>query len=169
MTDKNEEPRHENSPEMGEDDPHHQTSATPGEPRDQNQSSEGNAASEFTAEQLAQLQDLIASQGRPQSKGWLRGWLARGLDRGRSFVHAATPPDEETDFDQETVTGRLASRASKHRGLAALAAVMAVLVIGGFWSMILGGGLPLPVVAGIVVAVLVSGLVFGLVLRRRNP
>lgn len=158
MTKKNDKTSHEDSPETDEDVHRDQASGTV----------QGPGVSGFSEEQLAQLQELIAAQDQPPAKGWLRSWLRRNLTRGRSFVHAATPADEDTDFDQETFTGRLAARASKHRGLAALAAVMAILLLGGFWGMILGGGLPLPVVAAIVVAVLCAGLVFGLVLRRRN-
>ncbi|WP_422759317.1 hypothetical protein [Paenarthrobacter sp. C1] len=127
---------------------------------------EESAVSGFTEEQISQLHGMFAAVAPSGRFARLRGWARRYREQAQTFIRNAAPRDEDTDFDQETFTGRLAAKASKHRSLSAFAAVTSILVIGGLWSMILGGGLPVPLAAAIVVAVLGTGLVFILALRR---
>lgn len=130
---------------------------------------EGTAGSGFTEAQLAELRGMFSSQGQSGLRSWVRGWWQKNRARARGFLDSATPPDEETDFDEGTFTGWLAARAARHRGVTAVLAVLAVLALGGLWVAVLGGGIPLPVtvlIAVIVLAVPVSvGAVFG---RRRR-
>lgn len=178
MTDKNEKARDDDGPDVGthvdQGAGREQTTELGGSPGDDKGVGDS-AASGFTKEQLAQLEDMFGSQ-EPSGFG---GWLDRRRDRRQerralraaamaAFVRKASPPDEEMDFDQETFTGWLAVRAAKHRGVTAVAAVVAILVLGGLWVMILGGGLALPVAAMIAVALLGAGLVLGLLFRRRR-
>lgn len=127
--------------------------------------SEG-ATSGFTEAQLAELQELFTELAPSRRTGRLRGWFRRNSTRARIFVQEAAPPDEETEFDENTVTGWLAGRASKNRGVTAVLALVAILIIGGFWIMILAGGLSLPLVAVILVLLLSAALGLGLLFRR---
>lgn len=126
------------------------------------------APSGFTQEQLAELQELLTGLAPSSRTGRLRGWFRRNRARARTFVQDAAPRDEETEFDETTLTGWLAGRASKNRGLTAVLAIVAVLVIGGFWIMILAGGMSLPLVAVILVLLLGVALGLGLLVRRRR-
>ncbi|GAB2714091.1 hypothetical protein ACX801_18015 [Arthrobacter bambusae] len=129
---------------------------------------EGPAGSGFTEAQLAEIQGMFASAGRPGLRGRVRGWWRRNRARARDFIQAATPPDSEADFDEDTFTGWLAVRASKHRGITAVLVVLAVLVLGGLWVMVLGGGLPLAIAALVAVIVLALPVAAGVVFRRRH-
>lgn len=120
---------------------------------------EVSAASGFTDEQLAQLHGMFEAMAPSGRFTRLRGWFRRYRSQAQTFIQDAAPRDEDSDFDQGTFTGRLAAKASKHRGLAALAAVTAIVLIGGLWGVILGGGVALPLAAVIVAAVLGTGLV----------
>lgn len=126
------------------------------------------ALSGFTEAQLAELQGMFTSQGQPRMRGRLRGWMQRSRERAASFVHDATPPDEETEFDEDTFTGWLAARTAKHRGVAAVLALVSIIVIGGLWVMILGGDLALNLVGVVLVVLLGAWLVLGLLFRRRR-